>query len=946
VMPEKIGKYHIIERIGRGGMGTIFKAHDPVLDRLVALKVISTAVEGSDERSVRFYREAQACARLSHPNIINVHGLDEDGGRLFIVMELLEGEELKHVIAQRKRMTLEDKLSVMVQVCDGVHYAHQNGVIHRDIKPGNIFLLRSGQVKILDFGVAKVSDAEDGLTRAGMIIGSPRYMSPEQVRGRVDQRSDLFSVGAVFYEFLSMRPPFTAADPVHLLEQIRTEEPPALDQLDPTIPPALAAVVARALRKDPAERFTDLEQMRSQLEEVQRGLIEEARGLIAHVREQRSQLLALRAALVERVGPVKEEEAVPGVDGRERLATAQALHGDFTARIEALRTSIAQADSLAPDLRRALELLQAGQFGEAVGAFEAVVAEMPQHGRALDGLEQARAHVERQRRWQLAAKLAQDARAALDDGSLTRCLEILERAAEIPAPAGTVEEIGSLRRAAEAAVAARLALGRARQEAEDARGRREQARRAARSQARPQDAPAPWNEAEVKSTEAAAALAREAYGEAREGFEVAITLYGRFAEAAREAQRREHEAAEQSRSQAAPAREDAQAEGARQYAAEHWRAAETKSSEAQSALDRQALGAALPPWPMRSRGATATRAVAEVGKPAPGSRWRLRRVAPGVGGLAVIGLGAFLWLARVPWTGPSPGPVVEQPRGVSATPPAAPVVGGNVPLAPSPAGTESAAGRPIASLPPVERAVDSSAVSPSSRMVDSPWTARGALQEVFEARNPAHSVTATVVKHTVRIGRDNLGFSISSSRPGYVYVMLARGNGSDVELLLPNTVDANNYIEPGQPLKLPGPRWPLKAQGPPGTNEFLAIVSDEPRDFSALDASAESLFKRLRPGGRPPDRSHSASPSPLAGTAACASATPCSQSYGAVVFSIDTVVGAHDARLAPPRPAATNALAARDRPAASPRCSGILERAALGDPLTDEEQTLLTRDCR
>ena len=144
-MPEKIGKYHIIERIGRGGMGTIFKAHDPVLDRLVALKVISTAVEGSDERRARFYREAQACARLSHPNIITVHGLDEDGGRLFIVMELLEGEELKHLIAQRTRMALEDKLSVMVQVCQGVHYAHQNGVIHRDIKPGNIFSCVAGR---------------------------------------------------------------------------------------------------------------------------------------------------------------------------------------------------------------------------------------------------------------------------------------------------------------------------------------------------------------------------------------------------------------------------------------------------------------------------------------------------------------------------------------------------------------------------------------------------------------------------------------------------------------------------------------------------------------------------------------------------------------------------------------------------------------------------------
>src|SRR5215475_6633705 len=133
-MPEKIGKYEVVERIGRGGMGMIFKAHDPVLDRAVALKVISTEVDVTDELRTRFYREAQACARLSHPNIVTIYDMGEDDGRLFIVMELLEGEELRRLIARRARLALPDKLAIVRQICDGLHYAHQKGVVHRDIK--------------------------------------------------------------------------------------------------------------------------------------------------------------------------------------------------------------------------------------------------------------------------------------------------------------------------------------------------------------------------------------------------------------------------------------------------------------------------------------------------------------------------------------------------------------------------------------------------------------------------------------------------------------------------------------------------------------------------------------------------------------------------------------------------------------------------------------------
>jgi len=271
-MAERIGKYQILERIGRGGMGTIFKAHDPVLDRPVALKMISNEVEVTDELRARFFREAQACARLSHRNIVTVYDMGEEQGRLFIVMEMLDGEELRDLLAQRKPLALEDKITIMMQVCDGLHYAHQKGIVHRDIKPGNIMVLRDGQVKILDFGLALIANAEMDLTRTGLIMGTLRYLSPEQVRGRADHRSDIFSVGAVFYELLSLRPPFDGADPIQILDQLRSEDPLSMRELDPSLPSELAAIVERAMRKDPHERFPDLEQMRFQLEQVQRGL--------------------------------------------------------------------------------------------------------------------------------------------------------------------------------------------------------------------------------------------------------------------------------------------------------------------------------------------------------------------------------------------------------------------------------------------------------------------------------------------------------------------------------------------------------------------------------------------------------------------------------------------------------------------------------------------------
>ena len=268
---EKIGKYEIIDVIGRGGMGTIFRARDPILQRSVALKVISN-LEVTPELRARFFREAQACARITHPNIVIIHDMGEHNGRLFIVMELLEGEELRRVIARQPQLSLAEKLDIVLQLCDGLHFAHQKGVVHRDVKPANILLLRTGQVKILDFGIAQIAGAatQRDLTRTGMFMGTLRYMAPEQVRGQADRRSDLFSVAAVSYELLSGRPPFSGSDPLQILEQLRTTTPPRLTELDARMPPELADVIAQALEKEPSDRFADLGEMGRRLDLIRR----------------------------------------------------------------------------------------------------------------------------------------------------------------------------------------------------------------------------------------------------------------------------------------------------------------------------------------------------------------------------------------------------------------------------------------------------------------------------------------------------------------------------------------------------------------------------------------------------------------------------------------------------------------------------------------------------
>jgi hypothetical protein len=271
--PKTIGRYQILERVGRGGMGVLLRGNDPVLDREVAIKLmLLDFAEDIDQMRPRFYREARAAAKLQHPNIVTVFEFAEDGTTPYIVMEFLRGSSLQARMASPLPLTLDEKLNAIIQLCNALNYAHEQGVVHRDIKPANVFLLPDGNVKLLDFGIAKL--ATSTLTRQGDVLGSAQYMSPEQISGggSIDGRSDIFSTGIVLYEVLAGCKPFQADSLTAMVVKLLREDPPSLDEVAPGLPPQLVAAVSRALAKDPADRYATAGELSRELQWIRQAL--------------------------------------------------------------------------------------------------------------------------------------------------------------------------------------------------------------------------------------------------------------------------------------------------------------------------------------------------------------------------------------------------------------------------------------------------------------------------------------------------------------------------------------------------------------------------------------------------------------------------------------------------------------------------------------------------
>jgi serine/threonine-protein kinase len=251
---KRILQYEIVEELGRGGMGVVYKARDLELERTVAIKFLPASVAGNTEERERFRREARAAAALNHPNICTIHAIEESDGQTFIVMEYVEGEELKERLHSGP-LAVDDARTIAVQLADALALAHARGIVHRDIKSSNVMLGPDGRVKIMDFGLAKIHGSAQ-VTRVGTTVGTASYMSPEQAHGDdVDQRSDIWSLGVVLYEMLGGRLPFASDYDQAVIYAILNQEPESLQKLRPELPAHLVQVVARAMAKDPRERF-------------------------------------------------------------------------------------------------------------------------------------------------------------------------------------------------------------------------------------------------------------------------------------------------------------------------------------------------------------------------------------------------------------------------------------------------------------------------------------------------------------------------------------------------------------------------------------------------------------------------------------------------------------------------------------------------------------------
>lgn len=286
--PDTIGRYHIIDRIGRGAMGMVYSAEDPTMGRRVAVKVMAADLEDEPEIRERFHREARITGQLNHRNIVTLFDLGEENGHPYLVMELLPGLPLAQHLLSPAARSVDARIDLMIQICEGLQAAHAGGVIHRDIKPSNLFVLADGTLKILDFGVARL--AASTLTVGSFVLGTPEYMSPEQAQGRkVDARSDVFSAGAVFYFILTGRAPFAAQELPRVLHAVLHDDPAPLSDADG--PDALRQIILKALAKSPDHRYQQCADMLADLRRAARAYEGATHRIAAAARDRYRQIV-------------------------------------------------------------------------------------------------------------------------------------------------------------------------------------------------------------------------------------------------------------------------------------------------------------------------------------------------------------------------------------------------------------------------------------------------------------------------------------------------------------------------------------------------------------------------------------------------------------------------------------------------------------------------------
>ena len=256
-MISRLGRYEVLGELGQGAMGIVYKAKDPLIDRVVAIKTItlSLALDEKEEYEGRFYQEAKAAGRLNHPNIVTIYDVGKSGDVAYIAMEFLQGRELRDIMNDAGLLPVDQVLDIVAQVAQGLAYAHEHEIVHRDVKPSNIMVVHDGHVKITDFGIARMASSAVH-TQTGMVLGSPKYMSPEQVMGKtIDQRSDIFSLGVMLYEMLTGQAPFNGENVNAIMYQTLNAVPAPPNTLNPAVPEMANFIVAKALAKKLEDRY-------------------------------------------------------------------------------------------------------------------------------------------------------------------------------------------------------------------------------------------------------------------------------------------------------------------------------------------------------------------------------------------------------------------------------------------------------------------------------------------------------------------------------------------------------------------------------------------------------------------------------------------------------------------------------------------------------------------
>jgi tetratricopeptide (TPR) repeat protein len=392
-LPKVIHRYELIERLGRGGMGELYLARDPLLDRLVAIRVLRTGFEGSDVGR-RFVRDARSAARLAHVNIVTIYDIGEHEGQPYIAMDYVSGETLRQQIERKLPLPLSTKLQYIEELCAGLVHGHAVGIVHRDIKPANLIISNDGPLKILDFGIARLADSD--MTQERSVLGTLNYMSPEQLTGQpIDHRSDIWAVGAVFYELLTYQQAFPGGIDTGLLSRIIDARFTPLERVTDLVDRNLARIVERAMAKDRHDRFQHLKEMREELARVRQEL------------DARSAALTTTAANAETVS-IETSIAVPRTPSR----------GSNRHEVQRRR-----AEELAGYLAAAHQAFAAGRFEEAAATCERALILDEECDVALEISERAREAIEQNqiREW------LGEARDELDHGNLTRARELVSR---------------------------------------------------------------------------------------------------------------------------------------------------------------------------------------------------------------------------------------------------------------------------------------------------------------------------------------------------------------------------------------------------------------------------------------------------------------------------------------------------------------------------------------